>query len=445
MTERRIYFLEASLAFLREVLDTRLRTYFREAAEPFWYEKASLRAVRESKRFAQLLQGKSLSDEEFILLLLALAPHFEPQLLSGLIEKYLPDGGEFPLFGGTKGTYYRGILPTGETAQFLLGGTDQERRNQIAGYLASDGALSTLGLLHLDAVPEGEPRLSGRLVVNEEVVEWLRLGRISRPRFSPEFGAEYLATDQTWDDLVLNPHTQAQLQELQLWLRYNDTLLYEWGMYRKIKPGYRALFHGPPGTGKTMTATLLGQHTGQDVFRIDLSKVVSKYIGETEKNLSRIFDKAQHKNWILFFDEADAVLGKRTGVKDAHDKYANQEVAYLLQRIETYPGLVILATNLRSNIDEAFTRRLHSIIYFPKPTAEEREQLWRKAFPAQVGFRSTVDFEQLAQQYDLTGAHIINIVQRICLALLAQHEKIVSPELLLEHIQKEYQKEGRLA
>ena len=444
MQSRTIHPLFYAFDMLRTILETRLRAHFEENAEPFWYEKASLQAIRQSQAFSFLFKKYSPSDEELIILLLALAPHFDPTLLHELTQKYLPDGGEFPAFGGVKGHHHRGILPTGETALFLLGGLDFEKRNKVQECLAPDGPLATQGLLYVEAVPEGEPRMSGKLIVNEEVVEWLALKRISRPRFSPEFGAEYLSTEQTWDDLVLNVHTQNQIQELQLWLKHNDTLLYEWGMHRKIKPGYRALFHGPPGTGKTLTATLIGKHTGREVFRIDLSKVVSKYIGETEKNLSKVFDKAQHKEWILFFDEAEAVLGKRTGVKDAHDKYANQEVAYLLQRIENYPGLIVLATNLRSNIDDAFTRRFHSIIYFPKPTAQEREVLWRKSFPTQVSFDPALDLPLISQQYDLTGANIINIVQRVCLELLSREESVVFSELLVEHIQKEYQKEGRL-
>src|SRR6185436_18277436 len=134
-------------------------------------------------------------------------------------------------------------------------------------------------------------------------------------------------------DLVLHPNTFKHIREIENWLLYNDTL-WQWGIGKKLKPGYRALFHGPPGTGKTLTATLLGKYTGRPVFRIDLSRVVSKYIGETEKNLASLFDKAEHKDWILFFDEADALFGKRTEIRDAHDKYANQEVSYLLQRIE---------------------------------------------------------------------------------------------------------------
>ena len=202
-------------------------------------------------------------------------------------------------------------------------------------------------MLWLDPVREGEPVMSGRLILDPEIVETLTTGTVSLPRFSTDFPAEHIETEMEWDDVVLHPDTVRELREIEHWIRFNDTLLDDWGMRKRVKPGYRALFHGPPGTGKTLTATLLGKYTGRPVFRIDLSRVVSKYIGETEKNLSRLFDKAEHKDWILFFDEADALFGKRTEVRDAHDKYANQEVAYLLQRIESYAGLVILATNQR--------------------------------------------------------------------------------------------------
>src|SRR5206468_6990848 len=157
--------------------------------------------------------------------------------------------------------------------------------------------------------------------------------------------------------------------ELESWLLYNEQLVNEWKMEDRLKKGYRTLFYGPTGTGKTFTAGLLGKQVKKDVYKIDLSMVVSKYIGETEKNLELLFARAEDKGWILFFDEADALFGKRTSVKDAHDKYANQEVSYLLQRIEDYNGLVILATNMKSNIDPAFIRRFNSIIHFSPPQA----------------------------------------------------------------------------
>src|SRR5262249_46521096 len=150
-------------------------------------------------------------------------------------------------------------------------------------------------------------------------------------------------TDLDWSELVLEEDTLHGVQEIRDWLEFGDTLLDEWGMRKKIKPGFRALFHGPPGTGKTFTATLLGKSAGREVYRIDLSMVVSKYIGETEKNLSGVFDQAEHKHWILFFGEADALFGRRTQTTSSNDRYANQEVSYLLQRMEDFPGVVILA------------------------------------------------------------------------------------------------------
>jgi SpoVK/Ycf46/Vps4 family AAA+-type ATPase len=215
-------------------------------------------------------------------------------------------------------------------------------------------------------------------------------------------------------------------------------------MKKRIKPGYRALFFGPPGTGKTLTASLLGKYTGKDVFRIDLSRVVSKYIGETEKNLSHLFDKAEDKNWILFFDEADALFGKRTDIRDAHDKYANQEVAYLLQKIENYNGLVILATNQRGNIDDAFVRRFQAIIHFPMPGPAEREGIWNKTFPKQIEIDPEINWQQIASRYELTGAGIINVAQFCAIEVLAGKKHILSLKQLESAIMREYVKEGKV-
>ena len=217
----------------------------------------------------------------------------------------------------------------------------------------------------------------------------------------------------------------------------------DWGMEGKIKPGYRVMLYGPPGTGKTLTAALLGKFTNRDVYRIDLSMVVSKYIGQTEKNLGRLFDKAENKDWILFFDEADAIFGKRTNVRDAHDKYANQEVSYLLQRIEAHPGLVILASNFKNNIDTAFTRRFQSMIEFEAPSHEERYRLWENNLPKNVTLAKDVSLEELSRKYAITGANIVNIIQYACLKTISEDSTIVKKRSLLEGIKKEYVKEGK--
>src|SRR4029077_7397773 len=161
--------------------------------------------------------------------------------------------------------------------------------------------------------------------------------------------------------------TLTELDEIKQWVLHGSTLLHGWNMRHKLQPGFTSLFYGHPGTGKTLSACLLGKHCGCDVYKIDLSLIVSKYIGETEKNLGRIFDVAEHKGWILFFDEADALFGKRTRVSDSHDRFANQEISFLLQRIEEFDGVVILASNIKENIDDAFVRRFHSVVHFPMP------------------------------------------------------------------------------
>lgn len=397
----------------------------------------------EAIQLGKVLNVSNFSPYNYTIFLLTLVPHLQPHFFNQIIAEHLPEGGDFPEFGGVKGTNHRGILPTGETAQFVLAGDDLEKRLEVQRLLSSDHWFAKEHVLWLEPVREGEPRMSGRLILSDEVVEQLTTGTVSKPRFSTEFPAELIETELAWDDLVLHPGTRQQIQELESWVAHSPRLLGEWGMQKRIKPGYRALFYGPPGTGKTLTATLLGKHTGKDVFRIDLSRVVSKYIGETEKNLARLFDKAENKGWILFFDEADALFGKRTDIRDAHDKYANQEVAYLLQRIEGYNGLVILATNQRGNIDEAFVRRFQSIIHFPMPRAEERQALWQRAFPPQLTLASDIDWAQVASRFELTGASILNVAHYCAIEALADHSHRVNFKRLESGILREYTKEGK--
>jgi len=327
-----------------------------------------------------ILENK-LNAEEYICLLLALVPYISSNFFNAIISDYLPNGGDFPEFGGVKGKNHRGILPTGETVLYILAGNDIEKRIEVSRLFDEDHLFARKNVLFLEDPGDGEPKMSGRLIMDEEYVDLFTSGKISKPCLSSDFPAERITTELEWSDLVLNDKTMAGIKEIETWLKYNDEPLNGWKMSGKIKPGFRVLFHGPPGTGKTLTAYLLGKYTGRDVFRIDLSMVVSKYIGETEKNLSKLFDKAANKDWILFFDEADSIFGKRTNVRDAHDKYANQEVSYLLQRIESHAVLVILALNMKSNIDSSFTRRFNSIIEFDNPDTSERLQLWKNYLP----------------------------------------------------------------
>jgi hypothetical protein len=400
--------------------------------------------LQEKTVFTSFLAQLRVNEVELIYLAIAIAPHLQPGFFDAIMRKHLPEGGQLPEFGGVRSGNCRGLMATGETALFVLAGDDLDQRLAFSELFSADHVFVRQGIVRLEDVKAGEPRFSGRLVPDPDVIELFISGAVSMPRFSIDFPAERIDTDMEWDDLVLNAATSGQLSEIGQWTVHKDTLLGEWGMGRKMKPGYRALFYGPPGTGKTLSASLLGKQTGLDVFRIDLSRVVSKYIGETEKNLANLFDKAEHKQWILFFDEADALFGKRTDIRDAHDKYANQEVAYLLQRIESFDGLVILATNQRGNIDDAFVRRFQAIIHFPMPGPAEREALWRKTMPPQIVLAADVHWPAIAALHEMSGAGILNVCHYCALRVLANGSHELDTAALEAGIMREYVKEGRV-
>lgn len=434
-------YLVTALDYLRNYSIIRLGSYFQKetTARP----QLNPPETTDKTPFAKFIRHYNPSDAEIILLLTAIAPHVAPGFFDSIIQQFLPQGGELPEFGGVKGQHHRGTLPTGETALFILAGSDMNKRLKYMDLFDDDSLLFRHNVLSLESVRNGEPALSGRLILEPEFAEVFITGKVSLPKLSIHFPAQHITTQFEWDDLVLTERVKQQVMELERWIKHNDTLLYKWEMEQKLKPGYRALFYGPPGTGKTLTATLLGRYTGRHVFRIDLSTVVSKYIGETEKNLAALFDKAEHKDWILFFDEADSIFGKRTGIRDAHDKYANQEVSYLLQRIEMHSGLIILASNFRGNIDDAFIRRFNSIIYFPSPGEEERLLLWKKSFPASADLTDDVDLPEIAASYELTGSHIMNIVHYLCLEALEKETTSISNQDIIKGIRRELEKEGK--
>ena len=248
-----------------------------------------------------------------------------------------------------------------------------------------------------------------------------------------------------WEDLILPAHQLDVLRSICAYLRHRDRVLAEWGYDRTIarNQGLKALFAGSSGTGKTLAGRVLARELGLDLFRIDLATVVSKYVGETEKNLARVFAAAEGSNAILFFDEADALLGKRSDVADAHDRYANIEVAYLLQRMETYPGAVVLATNLRQNIDEAFVRRLDFIVDFPFPEEDDRARLWRMLVPARAPLDDDVDLGFLAARFKLSGGAIRNC--SVSAAFMAAEEGTrIGMDHLVRAVALEYGKLGRL-
>jgi hypothetical protein len=258
--------------------------------------------------------------------------------------------------------------------------------------------------------------------------------------------AQKLPLPYAWEDLVVPPEVREELDLARVWMAQQRQVLDHWGFGRRVASGrgMTMLFGGPPGTGKTMAAQVLAAALELDLYRVDLSRVVNKYIGETEKNLARLFDEARASGAALFFDEADALFGRRSEVKDAHDRYANLEIGYLLQRMEDYEGVTMLASNRARDMDEAFTRRFHFIVDFPMPDEAHRLKIWRGMFPAETALSESLDLASVAKRFEMSGGEIKNAALSAAFAAAGEGRPL-STEHVMRAVRREFRKAGRLA
>ncbi|MDB4533910.1 ATP-binding protein [Vicingaceae bacterium] len=436
--------IENELQWLQKVIDYRFNAYFGKPSEyTSIFEITAPDLLEDNSLYAQLIKEKVFNIQERLVIILTLTPHVRPQLLDPFFVKNSDFNRGFTEFGGIKGDNHGGFIPTGETAAFLYAGLDIKYRMDLMKVFDVVHAFNKEKILFLDQTKENEPFFSGALVLTIDYIDLLTLGETKKPTFSSKFPATLVKTKMNWDDLVLDRSSKSAVDHMLTWINKNQVIMDDWGMGNKIKPGYRALFYGPPGTGKTLTASLMGKATGKDVYKIDISMVSSKWVGETEKNLARIFDAAESKDWILFFDEADSIFGKRTSSGSSQEKHGNQEVSYLLQRTEEYPGIVILASNLKGNIDDAFIRRFQSMVYFKMPTAEERYNLWLKAFDGTLKLDNNIDLRQISKDYEIAGGAIVNVLKYCAVKALQQDTSSVLEKDLVQGIKNELMKEGK--
>lgn len=437
--------LERELAWLEAVVDASIRIYFGQPCTHSDVRQIPPPELRDDgTAYSGMVRDRRMTFDERAVLALALAPHVRPQLFDPFLVKNPNLDRRFTEFGGVTDGAGCPFWPTAETAAFVLAGTDLARRIALQALFDPEHFFRRDGILRMDETEPAESLFSVPLTLSKDHLYRMTTGAGYRPGFGSRFPAMRIATPQDWGDLVLPAQVLQEVEEIRAWIAHRHTLMHEWGLEKHIKPGFRSLFHGPPGTGKTLTAALLGKSTGLDVYRVDLSMVVSKWVGETEKNLARVFDQAELNDWILFFDEADALFGKRTQTATANDRYANQEVAYLLQRIEDFSGIVILATNLKGNIDEAFARRFQSMIYFPIPSAGERLRLWQGVFADRQHLQDSVNLEALADEFEVTGGAIDNVLRYSTLMTLRRGADAVSLADIEQGIRREFRKHGRV-
>lgn len=435
-------FLNLELQWFTDIVITRLKLYFNQECEYQDIRQIQLPPMDETSSYCRFLQNHKMTFPDRVLSLLAWIPFLRPQILDCFQVKNNHTGQRFVEFGCEDNETTGGVRPTLATALFILAGDDVDERMRLGAYFTKHPFFSSQ-----DFLKKRENTIDSfanwLIQPSQELLESIFFHRVYIPDFSSSFPATIVSTERSWDELVLDEATIKQVNEIKLWVKHGERIRKEWELEGKIKHGYRALFYGPSGSGKTFTVMLLGKEVNKPVFCIDLSMVISKYIGETEKNLAKIFDFAENREWILFFDEADALFGKRTNVKDAHDRYANQEVAYLLQRVENYRGLVILSTNFKANIDEAFARRFQIMVNFPMPDASMRETLWKNTFSRKCTFEKGVNLREISETYELSGGSILNVVQYCSLMAMDRNEHIIRKNDIIEGIKKEYTKVGK--
>ncbi|MGD1848447.1 MAG: ATP-binding protein [Salibacteraceae bacterium] len=376
---------------------------------------------------------------------LGFAAWFQPQLLLPLLQTSPENRSQAMQVGILSNRRTNLVKPTLQTLLFLLSGGHPTSMAQQQLTFHSKHRLFKEEVLHL-TVPSGEPTYPQERELSLDLAWCHHFLNGAPPRFDQEssFPASRLETDKTFDDLVLSDRVHEQLRSPMNFVRHRQSLFEQPEKRGSLNHGYVVMLYGPPGTGKTLTASVMGKHLGVEVYAINLARVISKYIGETEKNLERVFDRLENKNCILFFDEADALFGKRTDISEAKDRYANQEVAYLLQKIEHCKNLVILSTNYRKNLDDAFQRRILSYIKIDAPRQPERLRLWQSLLPPAFHYQPAELAERLAEDYQLTGANIGNILKLACLDAESTGTQDLNFERIEHFLRLEFIKENRI-
>lgn len=390
--------------------------------------------------YGRLIRKHNFNNEERLLLALALCNHCDPRTLNCFMESP-----QLQMMSRIlKSENGLSILPTAETFFFLVAGTNYSEYIHLHRYFNTDHPFYKESILDLADAAAGVSKFDGALSVPVAYRDLLLYNKYQPPRFSSEFPAHLLTTKLNWSDLVLMPYTQSLLDEMKNRLVHEaDVRTWETvtgKLNDHMRPGMRVLLYGASGQGKTLTTALFGKLLNRDVYRIDLSAIISKYVGETSKNLRNLFDAAERKDWIIFIDEGDALLGMRADLSSAQSNTAhssNQDVAYILQRIETFDGIIIVATNLANNIDAAFERRFEGRIMYVALSSEMQMKVWNNVWPKKLRMDAGTNLGTLLAQNSLSPASIVNVVQRIAIMMAEQSKTEVSAELIRKCVMDE--------
>jgi len=429
------------LDWLSSVINTAIESYF----APDVHGKEGIELTppdlcNSNSAYSNFVKIWRLSSFERLTLALAIAPQLRPQSLDIFQMRNCNIEHAFSAFGGYTDQRLNSFLPTGQTLAFLLSANDPLRLTEAFNVLSPTHLFSTQNVINPRSSDEKLPMMATPLLLSENWLRFFLTGEKVHPEFDRRLSSSPLTTPLEWNDLVLDEITIKGVEEIRLWSQHSSTLMQEWGLNKKIKPGFRTLFYGPPGTGKTLCATLLGKMTATTVYRLDLSIILSATIEEIGNSLDSFFDVAANKNWILFFDEADALLGKSGLAAPSSEKNKNQQIGFLLQRIEDFPGIVILAASNKVNIDDSLRGNFQSVVQFMMPNSMQRLLLWQNAFAGVCDLAPEINLKKISQDYVLTGGAIINVLRYCALQTMKFQRKLVCLEDLLDGIDRELSK-----
>ncbi len=423
--------------WLKSFIKNRLEFYFK--GEPFVANTSELydqqnSTSEEADKYQKICSELKFNVEEKLILLICLAPHVKPEIFDFLRISNSEIKSKFSEFGGKFSENPVGFIPTIQTIFFLVYGGDIEKLPTLFSLLDESNPLIKENILKVNT-NSSDIFLNHTVTISEEIEQKVIFKKENySPRFNTKFPAKKLTRNITLDQLILSETTKNEIDLIEKWLQVSQN------QGAEDLGGFKTLFYGPPGTGKSVTASALGIKYNIDVYRIDSSQLVSKYIGETEQNLKNLFDIASNKNWILFFDEADSLFSKRTEVNTSNDRFANQQTNYLLQLVEDYNGLVVLATNNKPNMDKAFVRRFSSMIFFGIPNNLERKNLWESYLPKTN--TDQIDLSAISMKYQFAGGTIKSACDYLKLKFFDGHLKIQTNDLE-EACKRELKKYGK--
>lgn len=435
LTNSNLKALYQELEWLSQVLDVSFAAHFQQ--DPKNWQELSPPPVDQTSSYGSFVIRYELDNYSRLALALSLAPNLKPQTLDLFFVRNKNLDRSFTEFGG-KWNSQGGFLPTLQTLLFII--TANDPMLFLKGYelLSPDHVLQQNEVINFSETEKHEAKINAQFNLNPHWFDHFVTGKPLAHSLNHQFG-EVLTTPLSWHDLVVDPLTQAALHEITTWCQHQHTILKDWDLQQKLKPGYRALFYGPTGTGKTLSAALLGKELNKTVYRIDTTSLVSKYIGETEKNLAQLFKTASQRDWILYFDEADTLFSKPLNAQSANDHHVNAINASVLKQLSDFAGLAILATERKTNIDPRFYPLLQNSIYFPPPNAQQRLQLWQNAFNGTPQLASEINLNTIAENHELTAASILNVLRYCAITAIRKNSNTVSLQDLMEGITREKQ------